>query len=298
MLIAGHTMGTPEYTIAEALSLFGTIGLDGAEIVVQDDYKCGIPRRADKSFLNTIKSAASSEGLHIACLTPYNCHFNSADRKLREQDIEDIKHVISFAGFLNAGYIRLYAGTAVHPQDFSPDNYRRIIESMNVLGDIAGQYGVTLVLENHFNTMTVSAQDTVSLAQKIGHPAVRILYDQANLTFTGKEDFNTAIDVQGSRTAYVHVKDLIFKSNASSSGGRASAKDVTHQEESERIVTTRIVGEGILPWQEILRKLKSSGYDGWLSLEYERRWHPLDIPDASVGMKKSAEFIQNCLNEI
>lgn len=34
--IAGHTMGTPEYTVAEALQLFHDIGLDGAEIVVQD----------------------------------------------------------------------------------------------------------------------------------------------------------------------------------------------------------------------------------------------------------------------
>ena len=42
-LIAGHTMGTPEYTVEEAMELFAGIGLDGIEIVVQDDYRCGIP---------------------------------------------------------------------------------------------------------------------------------------------------------------------------------------------------------------------------------------------------------------
>ena len=43
MKIAGHTMGTPEYTVNEAIELFHRIGADGAEIVVQDGYCSGIP---------------------------------------------------------------------------------------------------------------------------------------------------------------------------------------------------------------------------------------------------------------
>lgn len=42
MKIAGHTMGTPEYTVTEAIALFHEIGADGAEIVVQDGYRSGI----------------------------------------------------------------------------------------------------------------------------------------------------------------------------------------------------------------------------------------------------------------
>jgi hypothetical protein len=30
-------MGTPEYTVPEAIELFHRIGLDGAEIVIQDN---------------------------------------------------------------------------------------------------------------------------------------------------------------------------------------------------------------------------------------------------------------------
>ena len=41
--IAGHTMGTPEYTVQEAIELFHRIGLDGAEIVIQDNYRSGLP---------------------------------------------------------------------------------------------------------------------------------------------------------------------------------------------------------------------------------------------------------------
>jgi sugar phosphate isomerase/epimerase len=55
------------------------------------------------------------------------------------------------------------------------------------------------------------------------------------------------------------------------------------------------VGEGILEWPAILKSVKAHGYDGWLSLEYERRWHPDDIPDASIGMKKSIDYLKSIL---
>ena len=88
----------------------------------------------------------------------------------------------------------------------------------------------------------------------------------------------------------MHVKDLVFKQ-----GVAFSSSEVSHPEESKRNVYTRIVGEGVLPWPQILKLVREHGYDGWLSMEYERRWHPDDIPDASIGMKKSADYIKSIL---
>ena len=69
--IAGHTMGTPEYTLPEALELFHKLGLDGAEIVVQDGYRCGIPQDADSDELKRLRELADRLGLRIIALTPY-----------------------------------------------------------------------------------------------------------------------------------------------------------------------------------------------------------------------------------
>ena len=52
MKIAGHTMGTPEYTVTEAIKLFHDIGIDGAEIVVQDGYHSGISTACTKEELD------------------------------------------------------------------------------------------------------------------------------------------------------------------------------------------------------------------------------------------------------
>jgi L-ribulose-5-phosphate 3-epimerase len=43
MRIAGHTLGTPEQTVDEALQLFARAGLDAAEVIYQNDYTSGLP---------------------------------------------------------------------------------------------------------------------------------------------------------------------------------------------------------------------------------------------------------------
>ena len=293
--IAGHTMGTPEYTLPEALELFHKLGLDGAEIVVQDGYRCGIPQDADPDKLKELRKLADRLGLRIIALTPYYSKFNDLDPTVREGEIQGICKVIGYAEILGAKYIRIYAGNYAQT-DTDPDGAKRanLVRSMRRLGDAAQKANVKLVMENHFNTMTVSAADSISIAREIDHPAVGILYDQANLTFTENEPWEEALPLQFSKIYHTHVKDLVFR--AGNTGFTSS--DVSHPKEEERNVITRIVGEGIVPWPAILQAMKDRGYDGWLSLEYERRWHPQDIPDAAIGMKQSAAYLRACIEKL
>lgn len=283
-------MGTPEYTVLEALQLFHDIGLDGAEIVVQDDYRSGLPTKCSQEELENVKKKAEELGLQIIALTPYNSRFNDLDPEVRAREEEDIKRVIAYAEFLGAKYIRIYGGNFA-AGDTDPDGQKKanLVASMKMLGDEAEKHGVKLVIENHFNTMTLSAKQSIELSREIDHPAVGILYDQANLTFTEQEDYLTAIALQQDKVYYMHVKDLKFKEGNIG----FTSSDVARPTEEERNVVTKIVGEGELDWPGILAKVKERGYDGWLSMEYERRWHPDDIPDASIGMKKGAEYLRS-----
>lgn len=286
--IAGHTMGTPEYTVCEAIELFHKIGTDGAEIVVQDGYRSGLPTQCSQELLEQVKCCAQENHIQIIALTPYNSYFNSLDEAVRRKEIAAIEDVIGYCEYLGAKYIRIYGGNlTAGDTDHLEERWAKLVESLRELGDKAAAKGVTLVVENHFNTMAVSAKQGAKLIQDVDHPAVRILYDQANLTFTENEDYEEAIRTQQQYVAYMHVKDLVFKE-----GVAFTSSDVAHPKEEERNVYTRIVGEGVLKWPEILRMVKACGYDGWLSLEYERRWHPDDIPDASIGMKKSLEYLR------
>ncbi|ADK79909.1 sugar phosphate isomerase/epimerase family protein [Sediminispirochaeta smaragdinae] len=295
MKIAGHTMGTPEYSLEDALRLFKKIGLDGAEIIVQDGYRCALEEKTSTDTLRELSRLAKDLSLEIPCLTPYFSRFNDLDEGIREKEIEGMCKVITYAEILGAKYIRLYGGN-FGQDERDEDGKKRgcLVESLRFLGEIAKKHGVSLVLENHFNTMTVSARESVDISYAINHPSVGILYDQANLTFTGNEEYETAIPLQFDKSWYVHVKDFVFRGNDHT----FSSSDVSHPQEEERKVVTRIVGEGILDWPAILQMLKDRGYSGWLSLEYERRWHPQDIPDASLGMKQSAAFLRKIIRDL
>lgn len=289
--IAGHTMGTPEYTVLEAIELFRRIGLDGAEIVIQDGYKSGLPTDCPQELLDEVKACARANDIEIIALTPYNSRFNSLDEEVRLSEIKAIEKVIGYCEFFGAKYIRIYGGNIApgEENDHWDEKHAKLVESMRTLGDAAAAKGVTLVIENHFNTMTMSAKQTADTIREIGHPNVKILYDQANLTFTGNEDWPEAVRIQKGLVGHMHVKDLVFKGQNRAFVGN---DDVSHPDEDSRNVITRIVGEGIIEWPAILRQMKADGYEGWLSLEYERRWHPDDIPDASVGMKQSADYLK------
>ena len=53
--IAGHTMGTPEYTVYQAIELFSKIGADGIEIVIQDGYYSGLSCNVTHDELDKVK---------------------------------------------------------------------------------------------------------------------------------------------------------------------------------------------------------------------------------------------------
>lgn len=290
-------MGTPEYTLTEAIRLFSSIGLDGIEIIVQSDgYICGIPMDAAYTEIEAVRNLVDQAGMQVSGLTPYLNLFNSLDENVRRNESDQLKRVIDMAYLMDAGNIRIYGGKFLKGEsDPSGRMQAAFIQSMRECGDHALKRNVKLNIENHFGTMTSTANETVAIVGLIDHPSVGILYDQANLAFLPAENYEEAIDLQRRYINYVHCKDLVYRENAAI---KPTFSNVSHIQESERTVHSRIPGEGILDWPGIIKKLATIGYTGWLSLEYERRWQTIDLPEARIGMPKAATYICGILDTL
>lgn len=295
MKIAGHTLGTPGMSLENALRLFKASGLEAAEIIWQDDYPAAIPEMANEADLRQINGLAHEIELEIACLTPYMTAINSLEEVERERDIQRFTRCIKAARQLDCRYIRVYAGSFMVGEDAErAEKWQRLVEALKNLGNLAEQSGVILCVENHFNTMAITAAETVALMEAVSSPGVGILYDQANLTFTYGESYQEAIDLQKPWISHVHVKDLIF----TEPGKAFVAGSVARVEKEARAVRSRVVGEGIMDWPAILTYLVTAGsYDGFLSLEYEYRWHPDDLPEPEQGFRRGAEHIRGILRK-
>lgn len=294
-VVAGHTLGTPDVSVPDAIRLFAAAGLDAAELIWQDDYLSGIPEAADEETLHDIERAGAETGLPIIGLTPYITEINSLDESVRTRDVERFAHCLAVADRLGARLVRVYAGNYTEARaDDHAELWRRLVLSLHELAPVAAGYGVVLAVENHFNTMTMTAAETVQLVREIDHPQVRILYDQANLTFTHSEDAPAAIDLQAGLVAHAHVKDLVFIDR----NRPFRAAEVATVSGEDRAVRSRVVGDGEMDWPAILSRLLDRGYDGAFSLEYEYRWHRADLPPPPEGFRRGAERLRNYLDRI
>ncbi|ACL41655.1 Xylose isomerase domain protein TIM barrel [Pseudarthrobacter chlorophenolicus A6] len=293
MRLAGHTLGTPDHTVPQALRLFRAAGLDAAEVIYQDDYKSGLPQRDRRAALDALK-AADDEGLPIIGLTPYTTSINSLDEREWRSGVDEFRGAIETAHLLGADRVRVYAGSW-HPGDADhAARWAKLRDALQTLAPEAAQAGVRLCVENHFGTMTQTAAETAALVREVAHPAVRVLYDQTNLTFTHDETFEQAFEVQGGLIGHVHVKDLVF----TDSSATFRATETARVNASERSVRSRVIGTGILPWREILAALLRHGYDDLLSIEYEYRWHPQDLPSPEEGFRESAAALRTMLADL
>lgn len=293
MLIAGHTLGTPRQDLEGALRLFRDAGLDAAEVIYQAGYRAGIDP-SDPSAVKRARAIADREGLPIVALTPYTTAINSTDASQWQAGVDELRGCITAAHEVGARKIRVYAGSWHSGNVGREAHWDRLREALTVLGQEAETAGVTLCVENHFGTMTQTAVDTAKLVREVDLPAVRVLYDQANLTFTHDETWEDALDVQGDLVGHVHVKDLEFKDP----NAPFRASETARVKAEERAVRSRVVGTGILPWRSILAEVARRGYDDVLSLEYEYRWHPHDLPEPEIGFAESARAVRDILTSL
>lgn len=293
MRIAGHTLGTPHHTIPEALKLFQRSGLDAAEVIYQDDYISGLPI-GDSAAAAEAARVAAGEGVPIIGLTPYTTAINAVDERTRRNAVDELRSAIDTAHAVGAARVRVYSGAWQPDHIDHAAHWEQLVRSFQELAGPASDAGVVLCAENHFGTMTQTARDTAALVRAIGSPSVRVLYDQANLTFTHDEDIDAAFAVQGDLIGHVHVKDLVFKDP----DAPFVASETARVHASERAVMSRVVGDGSLDWAHVLRRLRGVGYDDVLTLEYEYRWHPQDLDDPETGFRRGAEHIRALLLEI
>ncbi|MDQ0120805.1 sugar phosphate isomerase/epimerase [Pseudarthrobacter defluvii] len=293
MRLAGHTLGTPNHTVPQALELFRAVGLDAAEVIYQDDYTSGLPLGDRRAAMEALK-AAETTGIPIVGLTPYTTAINSLDDTEWRTAVDEFRGAIDTAHLLGADRVRVYAGSW-HPGDTDhPARWAQLRKALETLAPEAAQAGVRLCVENHFGTMTQTAAETAALVREIAQPSVRVLYDQANLTFTHDENYEQAFAVQGDLIGHVHVKDLVF----TDPNAAFRATETARVNASERSVRSRVVGTGVVPWTQILASLLRHRYDDVLSIELEYRWHPQDLPAPEDGFRESATVLRAMLTEL
>src|SRR5258706_12327015 len=267
-----HTMATPELDPLGAGALAHRLGFAGLELICQAGYPCGIDPHISIDEARTLGARLREMGAPVVALTPHEKRIADEAEAVRPAATPALCRAVEVAAALGATGMRVLAG-----EDASYGLWPRALElattSLRAIAEAAGHRGVTLYIENHMDTLAVSARRTVAICEAVDRDNVRILFDPANLATLGAEGFRESFELQKRWIGHVHAKDAV---------GLGRQRQPT------------ILGQGGDPWRELLRTLRDDGYSGAIALEYERRWVP-SLPDAGIALPQSKAIIGRCL---
>lgn len=168
-------------------------------------------------------------------------------------NLEHVRAHCALARDLDCPLVRVFGG----------ERTDRSAANLRAFGDAAVDAGVALVLETHdaFSTgATVAA-----LLAEADHPAVFSLWDLHHPYRQGEAPAETLAHLLPT-LRHVHIKD--------SRDGVYTLPD-----------------EGDVPLAAMLADLRAHGYDGVVSVEWEKRWHP-ELPDPEVALPAYAAFLK------
>lgn len=263
MKLSFSTLGCPEYDWSDIYSVAKDFGFDGIEMRGLGDAIFSVhaqPFREDQ----LAKTVAKLKKMHleIPCLSTGSA-LKYADRE--EETIAEIKEYIDLAEKLGTPYIRILADLKAEQTGQVDDE--QVYQALMKLVPYAEAHGVTLLVET--NGVYADTARLRDLLDRVGSDAVAALWDLHHpYRFMGERPGQTVQNL-GAYIKYTHIKDSVIKDGQ---------------------VVYRLLGEGDLPIDEIMLALRSINYEGYISLEWLRRYAP-DLSDAGIVFPHFANFM-------
>ncbi len=284
MKLAFSTLGCPEWDLQTALARGREMGFEGIDfrglgphrfdpskgryvdfdldITRTPAFTGGIDRTRALIRDSGLEVAGLSSSVSFACLAP-------ADR---ERALDEGRRYIALAHELGCDTVRVFGGGFDEEKTAEADARAEIVSGLKALAPAAEEAGVTVALETHDNW--TATEKLRRILEETGSPAVAALWDVNHPFRSSGEAPETTWANIGPWVRYVHVKDSV-----AGEGGR---------------FTYKLQGEGTLPMREFVGVLARGGYDGWLTLEWERTWRP-ELPEADVAFPKYVEAMRKFL---
>ena len=158
------------------------------------------------------------------------------------------------------------------------EGYRRVTE-------YAASQGIETMVENH-GFFCQESERVERLIGAVGNPNFGWLIDVGNF-LCADEDSAKAVGRAASFAKYVHVKDFHVKSGSEFNPGKGffTTRGGTY-------LRGAILGQGNVPVFQCLRILKNSGYDGYVSIEFE------GIEDNISALQTGLENLTEMLNAL
>ena len=264
MKIAFSTLGCPDFAWQDIYAMAKDLGYDGIEIrgLGDDIFAVKAQPFSDGQLPETLKKLRSL-GLEIPCLSS-GCCLKFADRQ--EENVAELREYIELAAKLGTPYIRVLADLEPAPEGDVDD--ATVAVALRLCMPFAEEKGVTLLVET--NGVYADTARLRNLLDGLASDNVAALWDVHHPCRFADEKPGDTVKNLGAYIKYVHIKDSVKTKD----GG----------------IEYRLLGEGDLPIDDMMAALRSINYEGYVSLEWVKRW-ARDLSDAGVVFPQCVHYM-------
>ncbi|TXK84383.1 sugar phosphate isomerase/epimerase [Paenibacillus sp. N3.4] len=260
-------LGVSTYSLYKALQS-GEMDIEGVIDWIADQggehveiVPLGFELAGNHELADSLRRKAESRELEISNYA-IGANFLTDSEESFEREVERVKREVDLAAVLGVKKMR---HDVAKSEDISIRNFHNQLERMTracqEIADYALQYGITTSVENH--GFFVQHSDRVqALIHAVDRPNFRTTMDLGNFLCVD-EDPAAAVRNNLSYASMVHVKDFYRRPSYLNPG------EGWFQTPSGTYLRGAIVGHGDIDLRDILRIIKGSGYDGYISLEFE-----------------------------
>jgi sugar phosphate isomerase/epimerase len=275
MRFAFSTVSCPKWDFDTILARAREYGYGGVE--VRGFLNESVPTAADvfKADLDDLHRTFERSGVQVACLASSIAMEQAAGawkvwrRSPNDRRAAELRTFIDAAGRLGCHLVKIF-DTQVRPGQSRSSAGVALGDWLLPLADYAADRDVVIVIENALSFR--ASKEMWSILDRLQHPSIACCWDVFNAALLGESPY-FSVPVLNSKIAYTQVKDATL--------GPLGA-------------TYCKLGEGDVPVEKFVARLKGIGYTGYVTVEWEKAWLPNIaepeeiLPDAIQKLRKWA----------
>ncbi|AIQ35877.1 sugar phosphate isomerase [Paenibacillus sp. FSL R5-0345] len=270
---------TGELTLEGVIETIADLGAEHAEIV-----PLGINLVENSELIDLIVRTAAGRGLELSNYA-IGANFTGLETAERQREVERVKREVDVCAALGIKKMRHDVASS---EDLSITHFLeelpRLAEACREIADYAAGLGITTSVENH--GYFIQHSDRVqALVHAVGRDNFRTTLDIGNFLCA---DENPLIAVTNNikLASMVHFKDFYIRPQDRQLG------EGWFQSSGGNWLRGAIVGQGDIDMPSVIRTVKESGYDGYISVEFE------GMEECRKGTRLGLEYIKRVWNQI
>jgi sugar phosphate isomerase/epimerase len=261
------TLSCPNWSfeqIIDAAVRFGVQGIDFRGIGSEIDIT-RLPIFANGALDATMR-AVRQHHLELPCFNTSVTLVSPAPQRWQEM-LDECRRYAQLAQRTGTRLIRIFGGGV--PKEMSRDEGRLMAERhLRQVIKICRSFECTPLVETHDDWST--SGQVLELLHEQDPRDVGVLWDIEHSWRRGESPIDTVTALRRF-LRHVHIKD-------------------SRTVDGTRVPT--LLAEGDLPLRECIHALRETGYDGWICLEAEKRWHTQETPEPEVTIPQFVRFMR------